>query len=57
MIFIGAAILKPEIIWFCQYYIDSFIIGSLDLLIDWKKGEQYFMKNLIDGDFASNNRD
>ncbi|KAI9298380.1 hypothetical protein K502DRAFT_322810 [Neoconidiobolus thromboides FSU 785] len=28
---------------------------SKDLLIDWRKGEQYFMQNLIDGDLASNN--
>ncbi len=28
---------------------------SKNLLIDWRKGEEYFMKNLIDGDFASNN--
>ena len=26
-----------------------------DLLIDWRLGEKYFMENLIDGDFASNN--
>lgn len=26
-----------------------------DLLIDWRWGEQYFMEQLIDGDFASNN--
>ena len=26
-----------------------------NLLIDWRKGEKYFMKKLIDGDFASNN--
>ncbi|KAF3930498.1 Cryptochrome-2 [Dactylella cylindrospora] len=26
-----------------------------DLLLDWRKGERYFMENLIDGDFASNN--
>ncbi|KAL2918606.1 DNA photolyase phr1 [Polyrhizophydium stewartii] len=26
-----------------------------DLLIDWRWGEKYFMQNLIDGDFASNN--
>ncbi|KAI9206775.1 deoxyribodipyrimidine photolyase [Polychytrium aggregatum] len=26
-----------------------------DLLIDWRMGEEYFMKSLIDGDFASNN--
>mgnify|MGYP000211338136 CR=1 FL=1 len=25
------------------------------LLIDWRKGEQFFMQHLIDGDFASNN--
>jgi len=25
------------------------------LLIDWRKGEQFFMENLIDGDYASNN--
>ena len=28
---------------------------SKNLLVDWRKGEEYFMKNLIDGDFASNN--
>ncbi|GLB33926.1 putative DNA photolyase [Lyophyllum shimeji] len=26
-----------------------------DLMIDWRVGERYFMENLIDGDFASNN--
>ncbi|KAF1825237.1 deoxyribodipyrimidine photo-lyase-like protein [Dissoconium aciculare CBS 342.82] len=26
-----------------------------DLLLDWRKGERYFMENLVDGDFASNN--
>ena len=26
-----------------------------NLLIDWRKGEKYFMTKLIDGDFASNN--
>ena len=26
-----------------------------DLLIDWRKGERYFMQKLIDGDLASNN--
>ena len=25
------------------------------LLIDWRKGEQFFMEHLIDGDYASNN--
>lgn len=28
---------------------------SKDLLIDWRLGERYFMQQLIDGDFASNN--
>ena len=28
---------------------------SKNLLIDWKLGEEYFMKRLIDGDHASNN--
>ncbi|KAL7269055.1 DNA photolyase phr1 [Rhizina undulata] len=31
----------------------SFLVK--DLHIDWRKGEKYFMKQLIDGDFASNN--
>ncbi|BCE01683.1 deoxyribodipyrimidine photo-lyase [Marinicellulosiphila megalodicopiae] len=31
----------------------SFLIK--DLHIDWRLGEQYFMQNLCDGDFASNN--
>ncbi len=26
-----------------------------NLLIDWRKGERYFMENLVDGDFCSNN--
>ncbi|GAA5985119.1 hypothetical protein JCM5350_000848 [Sporobolomyces pararoseus] len=26
-----------------------------DLLLDWRKGEKYFMEKLIDGDFAPNN--
>jgi len=26
-----------------------------DLLIDWRLGERYFMQQLVDGDFASNN--
>lgn len=26
-----------------------------DLLIDWRKGERYFMQHLIDGDLAANN--
>jgi deoxyribodipyrimidine photo-lyase len=28
---------------------------SKDLLLDWRLGEAWFMLNLIDGDFASNN--
>lgn len=28
---------------------------SKNLLIDWRKGEKFFMENLIDGDIASNN--
>ena len=31
----------------------SFLVK--DLLIDWRLGEQYFMRHLIDGDLASNN--
>ncbi|AAO27003.1 deoxyribodipyrimidine photolyase [Buchnera aphidicola str. Bp (Baizongia pistaciae)] len=31
----------------------SFLVKNL--LIDWRKGEEYFMSQLIDGDFASNN--
>ncbi|GAA6059922.1 hypothetical protein JCM10212_003062 [Sporobolomyces blumeae] len=26
-----------------------------DLLLDWRKGEKYFMQQLVDGDFAPNN--
>ncbi|RKP13396.1 deoxyribodipyrimidine photo-lyase [Piptocephalis cylindrospora] len=26
-----------------------------DLLVDWRKGERYFMQHLLDGDLASNN--
>ncbi|KOS17429.1 Deoxyribodipyrimidine photo-lyase [Escovopsis weberi] len=37
----------------CRMIVASFL--AKDLLIDWRMGEQYFMKNLIDGDFASNN--
>ena len=28
---------------------------SKNLLLDWRQGEAYFMQNLIDGDFSSNN--
>ncbi|SPP32659.1 Deoxyribodipyrimidine photo-lyase [Arsenophonus endosymbiont of Aleurodicus floccissimus] len=31
----------------------SFLVK--DLLIDWRKGEHYFMTQLLDGDFAANN--
>ncbi|WP_404399302.1 deoxyribodipyrimidine photo-lyase [Idiomarina seosinensis] len=31
----------------------SFLVK--DLLIDWRRGEQYFMEHLIDGSFAANN--
>ena len=37
----------------CRMIVASFI--SKDLLIDWRKGERYFMEHLVDGDFASNN--
>ncbi|HEX9369609.1 MAG TPA: FAD-binding domain-containing protein [Roseiflexaceae bacterium] len=26
-----------------------------DLLVDWRWGERYFMRELVDGDHASNN--
>ncbi|GAM36896.1 hypothetical protein TCE0_022f06354 [Talaromyces pinophilus] len=32
--------------------VSSFL--SKDLMIDWRRGERYFMESLIDGDFASN---
>ncbi len=37
----------------CRMIVASFL--SKDLLLDWRKGERFFMENLIDGDFASNN--
>ncbi|KAK3938441.1 putative deoxyribodipyrimidine photo-lyase [Diplogelasinospora grovesii] len=37
----------------CRMVVASFI--SKDLLLDWRMGERFFMENLIDGDFASNN--
>lgn len=37
----------------CRMIVASFL--SKDLMIDWRMGEKYFMENLIDGDFASNN--
>ncbi|KAL4999336.1 DNA photolyase, FAD-binding/Cryptochrome [Aspergillus recurvatus] len=36
----------------CRMVVSSFL--SKDLLIDWRRGERYFMEHLIDGDFASN---
>lgn len=32
--------------------VSSFL--SKDLMIDWRRGERFFMEHLIDGDFASN---
>ncbi|KAJ5141052.1 hypothetical protein N7526_002047 [Penicillium atrosanguineum] len=32
--------------------VSSFL--TKDLLLDWRRGERYFMEHLIDGDFASN---
>ena len=37
----------------CRMIVGSFL--AKDLLIDWRMGEKFFMENLIDGDFASNN--
>ncbi|KFA64466.1 hypothetical protein S40285_01088 [Stachybotrys chlorohalonatus IBT 40285] len=37
----------------CRMIVASFL--AKDLLIDWRKGERYFMEHLVDGDFASNN--
>ncbi len=37
----------------CRMIVASFLVK--DLLIDWKWGENYFMKALVDGDLASNN--
>ncbi|KAG6203982.1 hypothetical protein E4U35_003846 [Claviceps purpurea] len=37
----------------CRMIVACFL--AKDLLIDWRKGERYFMETLIDGDFASNN--
>lgn len=36
----------------CRMIVSSFL--SKDLLIDWRRGERWFMEHLIDGDFASN---
>lgn len=37
----------------CRMIVASFL--AKDLLLDWRRGEKFFMENLIDGDFASNN--
>ena len=37
----------------CRMIVASFLVK--DLLIDWKWGEKFFMRNLVDGDLASNN--
>ncbi|KAI0169870.1 deoxyribodipyrimidine photo-lyase [Hypoxylon sp. FL1284] len=37
----------------CRMIVASFLCK--DLLLDWRMGERFFMENLIDGDFASNN--
>ncbi|GAA5850579.1 hypothetical protein JCM3766R1_001196 [Sporobolomyces carnicolor] len=37
----------------CRMIVAMFL--SKDLLLDWRKGEKYFMEKLIDGDFAPNN--
>ncbi len=37
----------------CRMIVASFLVK--DLLIDWRWGETFFMKSLVDGDLASNN--
>ena len=37
----------------CRMIVASFLVK--DLLIDWRLGELFFMKSLVDGDLASNN--
>lgn len=37
----------------CRMVVAAFL--AKDLLIDWRRGERFFMTRLIDGDFASNN--
>ena len=37
----------------CRMIVASFL--AKDLLLDWRRGEKWFMEHLIDGDFASNN--
>ena len=37
----------------CRMIVASFL--TKDLLLDWRKGEKYFMQKLFDGDLAANN--
>lgn len=37
----------------CRMIVASFL--TKDLMLDWRKGEKYFMQKLFDGDLASNN--
>ncbi|KAK9473349.1 DNA photolyase, FAD-binding/Cryptochrome [Dipodascopsis tothii] len=37
----------------CRMVVASFL--AKDMLVDWRLGERWFMANLIDGDFSSNN--
>ncbi len=37
----------------CRMIVASFL--TKDLIIDWRRGEKYFMQKLYDGDLASNN--
>ncbi|HIK15011.1 MAG TPA: deoxyribodipyrimidine photo-lyase [Leptolyngbyaceae cyanobacterium M33_DOE_097] len=37
----------------CRMIVASFL--TKDLIIDWRKGEKYFMQKLIDGDLSANN--
>lgn len=37
----------------CRMIVASFL--TKDLIIDWRWGEKYFMKNLVDGDLSANN--
>ena len=37
----------------CRMIVASFL--TKDLIINWQRGERYFMQNLIDGDLAANN--
>ncbi|KAI5367737.1 Putative cryptochrome/DNA photolyase class 1, cryptochrome/DNA photolyase, FAD-binding protein [Septoria linicola] len=54
---VDAAMRQCKAMWYihnrCRMIVASFL--AKDLLLDWRQGEIYFMENLIDGDFASNN--